>query len=83
MDTFGWIEALENNFRYAAHRLRRSPGFTASRATRARVFDDLRGSNSRDVGMSAPHENNVSASPLDKQVQMRDTASGRLHSIAK
>ncbi len=38
---------------------------------------DLCGSNSRDVGMSAPPENSVSESPLDKQVQMRDTASGR------
>jgi hypothetical protein len=36
MDTFGWIEALENNLRYAGH------------------------------------ENSVSASPLDKQVQVRE-----------
>jgi hypothetical protein len=80
MDTFGWIEALENNLRYAARRLRRSPGFTtvailtlalgiganmaAFTVVRAvllnalpyphpeqlvRVFDDLRGSDSRDV----------------------------------
>ncbi len=85
MDTFGWIEALGNNFRYAARRLRCSPGFTAVAiltlalgiganvaaftVVRAvllnplpyphpeqlvRVFDDLRGSDSRDVGMSAP-----------------------------
>jgi predicted permease len=85
MGTFGWIEALKNNFRYAARRLRRSPGFTvvailtlalgiganvaAFTVVRAvllnplpyphpeqlvRVFDDLRGSDSRDVGMSAP-----------------------------
>ncbi len=85
MDTFGWIEALENNLRYAARRLWRSPGFTTVAiltlalgiganvaiftVVRAvllnplpyphpeklvRVFDDLRGSDSRDVGMSAP-----------------------------
>jgi predicted permease len=85
MNTFGWIEGLGNNLRYAARRLRRSPGFTtvailtlalgiganvaAFTVVHAvllsplpyphpeqlvRVFDDLRGSNSRDVGMSAP-----------------------------
>ena len=85
MDTFGWIEGLRSNLRYAARRLRRSPGFTAVAiltlvlgiganvaaftVVRAvllnplpyphpeqlvRVFDDLRGSDSRDVGMSAP-----------------------------
>ena len=82
---FGWIEGLRSNLRYAARRLRRSPGFTtvailtlalgiganvaAFTVVRAvllnplpyphpeqlvRVFDDLRGSDSRDVGMSAP-----------------------------
>jgi len=85
MNTFGWIEGLRSNLRYAARRLRRSPGFTtvailtlalgiganvaAFTVVRAvllnplpyphpeqlvRVFDDLRGSDSRDVGMSAP-----------------------------
>jgi predicted permease len=85
MDTFDWIEVLGNNFRYAARRLRRSPGFAAVAiltlalgiganvaaftVVRAvllnplpyphpeqlvRVFDDLRGSDSRDIGMSAP-----------------------------
>ena len=29
MDTFGWIEGLGNNVRYAARRLRRSPSFAA------------------------------------------------------
>src|SRR5580658_7245242 len=85
MDTFGWIEALGNNFGYAARRLRRSPGFTAVAISTlalgiganlaaftvvravllnplpyphpdqlVRVFDDLRGSDSHDIGMSAP-----------------------------
>src|SRR5580693_2145340 len=79
------VEFLANHLRFAARRLRRSPGFTAVAiltlalgiganvaaftVVRAvllnplpyphpeqlvRVFDDLRGSNSRDVGMSAP-----------------------------
>jgi len=79
------VEFPVNNLRYAARRLRRSPGFTAVAiltlalgiganvaaftVVRAvllnplpyphpeqlvRVFDDLRGSNSRDVGISAP-----------------------------
>src|SRR5579863_10408089 len=79
------VEFLVNHLRYAARRLRRSPGFTtvailtlalgiganvaAFTVVRAvllnplpyphpeqlvRVFDDLRGSDSRDVGMSAP-----------------------------
>jgi len=81
----GWPESFLNDCRYAARRLRRSPGFAlAAILTLAlgiganvavftvvqavllsplpyphpeqlvRVYDDLRGSNSRDVGVSAP-----------------------------
>ena len=81
----GWLENIGNDCRYAARRLRQSPGFalaailTLSLGIGAnvavftvvqavllsplpyphperlvRVYDDLRGSNSRDVGISAP-----------------------------
>src|SRR4051812_19181919 len=81
----GWLENFLDDCRYAARRLRRSPGFAAAAtltlalgiganvavftAVRAvllsplpfphperlvRIYDDLRGSNSRDVGISAP-----------------------------
>jgi predicted permease len=81
----GWLENVRNDCRYAARRLRQSPGFAlAAILTLAlgiganvavftvvqavllsplpyphperlvRVYDDLRGSNSRDVGISAP-----------------------------
>jgi predicted permease len=81
----GWLENFLNDCRYAARRLRQSPGFAAAAiltlalgiganvavftVVRAvllsplpfphperlvRIYDDLRGSNSRDVGISAP-----------------------------
>jgi putative ABC transport system permease protein len=81
----GWLENFLNDCRYAARRLRQSPGFAAAAILSlalgiganvavftvvqavllsplpyphpeqlVRVFDDLRGSNSRDVGISAP-----------------------------
>src|SRR6202045_1342424 len=85
MDPSGWVENVRNDCRYAARRLRRSPGFAAAAiltltlgiganlavftVVRAvllsplpfphperlvRIYDDLRGSNSLDVGISAP-----------------------------
>jgi predicted permease len=81
----GWLENVRNDCRYAARRLRRTPGFTLAAVLTLtlgiganvavftvvqavllnplpyphseqliRVFDDLRGSNSRDIGLSAP-----------------------------
>src|SRR5689334_2167206 len=85
MDASGWLENAGNDCRYAARRLRQSPGFAAGAILTlalgiganvavftviqgvllsplpyphperlVRIFDDLRGSNSRDVGISAP-----------------------------
>ena len=85
MDPSGWLENVGNDCRYAARRLRQSPGFAAAAILTlalgiganvavftvvqavllsplpyphperlVRIYDDLRGSNSRDVGISAP-----------------------------
>ena len=85
MDPSGWMDNVRNDCRYAARRLRQSPGFAAAAILTlalgiganvavftvvrsvllsplpfphperlVRVYDDLRGSNSRDVGISAP-----------------------------
>lgn len=85
MHASGWLENVGNDCRYAARRLRQSPGFAAAAILTlalgiganvavftvvqavllsslpyphperlVRIYDDLRGSNSRDVGISAP-----------------------------
>ena len=85
MDPSGWLENIRNDCRYAARKLRKSPGFAAAAILTlalgiganvavftvvqavllsplpyphperlVRIFDDLRGSNSRDVGISVP-----------------------------